>query len=62
MSEEEKLEKQLNEMVENAGYRMAIVAVSKSGVNLPLTDVMVEGFRPSLMLVKTKAKQDDADA
>lgn len=63
MSEEEKqLEEQLNKMVEKAGYRLAIVAVSKSGVSLPLTDVMVEGFSPSLILVKTKVKENGADA
>lgn len=61
MSEKKKeLEQAITDLLDKAGYRLAIVAVSKSGAHLPINDVMIEGFGVAVIL--TKVPVNDANA
>lgn len=53
----EDLATQINKLCQRSGFRQTIVAVSRSGVHLPMADVMVDGF--SVALILTKAEDND---
>ena len=54
----EDLAAQINKLCQQSGFRQTIVAVSRSGVHLPIADVMVDGF--SIALILTKVEDNDA--